>query len=269
MSQPVASGSELGGSAFMPVFRNESKLVWDTKELVVVLILMPLGIISMLKTTMEASLLASGETGVNGAEQVVPGQALLFGFFLVSFIGMTFFREHGWGTWDRLRTSRATRTDILVGKTLPWAIVGLVQLLALFALGMVVFDLKVPDVSGLLGIGLVAVAWMIFVSAFSVAMVALFNSIQMVSAISNLGAMVFSALGGALVPAAQLPGWARAIGPAIPTHWAMEGFNAVFIDNRGVSGVLVPCAVLLAFAAGFGAIAQNQFKFDAVKTTWA
>jgi len=256
-------------SALLPIFRNEAKLVWDTKELVVVLILMPLGIISMLKTTMEASLLASGATGVNGAEQVVPGQALLFGFFLVSFIGLTFFREHGWGTWDGLRTSRATRSDILIGKTLPWSIVGLVQLVALFALGMIVFDLQVPDASGLLGVMLVAVTWMIFVSAFSVAMVALFNSIQMVSAISNLGAMVFSALGGAIVPAAQLPGWARAIGPAIPTHWAMEGFNAVFIDDKGVSGVLVPCAILLVFAAAFSAIAHNRFKFDAAKTSWA
>jgi len=256
-------------TAFGPVLRNELRLVKADPLVVVLLMFMPLVIISILKSTMGASLMASGQSDVTGAEQVVPGQALLFGFFLTSFIGLTFFREHGWGTWDRLRVSRATRFDIIVAKTLPWVVVGLTQLIALFFLGWLLFDLNVDGANDAVGILIVSVCWSIFVGCFAVAMVALLPSIQLVSAVSNLGAMVFSAIGGALVPSAQLPGWARALGPFIPTHWAMRGFDAIFLDGEGVAGVIGPCVILLAFAVGFGILAHTRFKFDAVKTSWA
>jgi len=256
-------------SAFGPVLRNEVRLVRAEPLVVVSLMFMPLVIISILKSTMGASLIATGQTTATGAEQVVPGQGLLFGFFLTSFIGLTFFREHGWGTWDRLRVSRATRFDIIVAKTLPWVIVGFAQLLILFLLGWLLFDLAIPGFEGALGIVVISICWVIFVGCFSVAMVALLPSIQLVSAVSNLGAMVFSAIGGALVPSAQLPGWARALGPFIPTHWAMRGFDAILLEEKGLAGIVVPCLLLLGFAIAFGIIAHTRFRFDAVKTSWA
>lgn len=256
-------------TAFGPVIRNEARLVKSDPLVIVMLVGMPMVIIPILKSTMGASLIASGETTANGAEQVVPGLALVFGFFLTSFIGLTFFREHGWGTWDRLRVSRATRFDIIVAKSVPWMLVGLAQLFVLFVMGWLLFDLRIDGASTIVGIALVSACWIAFLGCFAVAMVALLPSIQLVSAVSNLGAMVFSAVGGALVPHAQLPGWAQSIGPIIPTHWAMRGYNAMLLSDGDLSEIAVPCIVLLAFALGFATIAHTRFRFDAVKTSWA
>lgn len=256
-------------SAFGPIVRNEVRLISKDPLVLVLLMLMPLVIISILKSTMATSLLASGVDGANGAEQVVPGQSLLFGFFLVSFIGLSFFREHGWGTWDRLRTSRASRADVILGKALPWVCVGVVQCSILFTLGVVVFDLRIPGPESVLAIFITATCWMLFVGSFAVAMVALLPSIQLVSAVSNLGAMVFAAIGGALVPSDQLPAWAGAVGPAVPTHWAMRAYNSVLIDETGLSGIVGPCLIMLAFAGVFAGIAAQRFRFDAVKTSFA
>ena len=41
------------------------------------------------------------------------------GFYIVGMTSFAFFAEYGWHTWDRLRASRATSAEIIVGKALP------------------------------------------------------------------------------------------------------------------------------------------------------
>lgn len=256
-------------SAFGAIFRNELRLLKRDTAVVVLILAMPLVVTSILKSTMASSLQASGVQGANGAEQVVPGIALLFSFFLVAFISFSFFREHGWGTWDRLRASRATRFDIMAAKALPWAIVSLAQLTILFAAGVVLFDLKIHSASAVGAMALLGVVWTIFLLCFALAITAIASSIQVVQAVGNLGSIVFGTLGGALVPMDQLPGWARSASPFIPTHWAMKGFNAVLIEDDGLMGVLTPVLVILGISAVFGTIAFKRFDFETVKTSFA
>ena len=48
---------------------------------------------------------------------------------------VAFFREHGWGTWDRLRSSPATASEILFGKLLPSVGLGILQIGVVVAVG--------------------------------------------------------------------------------------------------------------------------------------
>jgi ABC-2 type transport system permease protein len=69
----------------------------------------------------------------------------------------------------------------------------------------------------------------------------------------DLGGLLFSALGGALIPAAELPGWARAIAPGSPGYWAMGALRSAL---RGQAGPTVRDAgVLVAVAAAAGTVA--------------
>lgn len=260
----VATRSPLGA-----ILRNELRLLKRDSPVMILLIAMPLVVISILKSTMGVSLIAGGAESVNGAEQAVPGMTLLFSFFIVGFIGLSFFREHGWGTWDRLRSSRASRADVLIGKTLPWAAVSLIQLATLLTLGVYLFDLEIGGGAALIGLAIVAVAWTAFLMAFALAVVSIARSVQLVQAIANLGSMVFAALGGALVPYDQLPGWAQTVAPVVPTHWAMRGFSAVLIDGEGINGTIIPALVLLGFSAFFALLASTCFDFNEAKTSFA
>ena len=51
------------------------------------------------------------------ASIVVPGATVLFSGFLVGNLGFAIFREHGWGTWERLRSSPLSTTELMVGKS--------------------------------------------------------------------------------------------------------------------------------------------------------
>jgi ABC-2 type transport system permease protein len=49
---------------------------------------------------------------------------------------------------------------------------------------------------------------------------------------------------------------------AIPTRWAVDGFDAVTWRGLGMEGALGPMAVQLAFAAVFAGLAIWKFRRD-------
>jgi aromatic-L-amino-acid decarboxylase len=79
---------------------------------------------------------------VSGFQVSVPGNAVLFGFFLAMTVAMSFASERTTGTWRRLLASPVPRWQALVGKMIPYYLIGCCQLGLLFGLGMV-FGMKV------------------------------------------------------------------------------------------------------------------------------
>jgi ABC-2 type transport system permease protein len=251
----------------LAIARHDLRLLRRDPFPVIVLIGMPLVLMAFMRPAFRAALVDAGYTGVNGAEQVVPGTTVMFAFFLVGNVGFAFFREHGWQTWERLRASEARPLEVMAGKAAVPLFTAAIQLAVLFGLGALIFGL---DVRGsVLGLVLVAAALAVCLVALGYALTALCRTIMQVNALSNLGALLFAGLGGALTPLSTLPGWARSVAPAVPSYWAMRGFRSVILDGGGVGTVLLPCAVLLAFAAGFGLVAARRFSFAETKTSWA
>ncbi len=212
------------------------------------------------------ALFAEGHVQATGAEQAVPGLTVTFSFFLVGFVGLVFFREHGWGTWDRLRAS-AGRREILIGKLVPVAVVAALQIAVLFLVGWAGFGMRVKG--SLLALGLLCAALPACPLALGLAVVAFARTLQQVNVMANLGTVVLAGLGGALVPVSLLPGWAGRLAPAFPTYWAMRGFRAVILDGHGVGAVLLPIGMLLAFAVVLTGLAVARFSFEASKVSWA
>ena len=244
------------------LIRHELKLMLADKEALVVLLVMPIVMMAFFKPVARLALSSENPTA-NGSEFTVPGMATMFAFFLVAFIGFSFFSEHQWNTWERLRASPATNAEILVGKVVPAVLVCLFQQSALFTFGFVVFGMRVQG--SVLGVVLVSVALTLCLVAIGVLMAAVMKTQQQLNAVSNLGAMVLAGISGALVPLSVLPGWARSVAPVAPQYWAMRGFRSTILDGGGVSSVLLPVGVLLAFGAVASALALLRFRFDDVE----
>ena len=84
-----------------------------------ILLVFPLILMAFLKPTFRLVLVSAGYPHANGAEQVVPGEAVANGFYIVGMTSFAFFAEYGWCTWDRLRSSQATSVEIIFGKAAP------------------------------------------------------------------------------------------------------------------------------------------------------
>ncbi len=228
---------------------------------------MPLVVMPLFVRTMQLSLQAEGYLDASGAEQVVPGLVVLFGFMVSGSVAFSVFREHGWNTWDRLRASAAPPPALLAGFGAPWVLIHLLYQVVLTVVGGLFVGLRLRG--SLIGEFLVLLSYSLSLIAFVLLLTATFRTINQVNAIVNLGAMVFGGLGGALVPVEQLPGWAQAIAPFTLSFWAMEGHRAVYLEPGGLADVALPVGVLLGAAVVLGGLAVRKFRVDEAKEFFA
>jgi ABC-2 type transport system permease protein len=249
------------------VIRHEVRVFARDPLPLMVLVVFPVITMAFLKPAFRPALVAAGHRGANGAEQVVPGQATLSAFFVVTLVAWSFFSEYGWGTWDRLRTSPVASLDIVVGKGLPRVAMGVLQLVVVFAAGVALFGL---DIRGnTVALVPLAVVFPVCLVVLGVAVTALFRTAQQAQAFAIVGMVLFGAIGGALVPFSSLPGWARTIAPVTPTYWAMRGFRSVVLDGRSFGAVALPIAVLGGMTIVFMVVALFRLRFDDEKVAWS
>ena len=249
------------------IVRQDARILRSDPTFLLVFTVMPLLVMAFIKPAFRGALLIAGVEGATGAEQAVPGQTVLFAGFMVGNVGFGVFREHGWNTWERLRASAARPGEIMVGKVVVPIFTLALQLAVLFGLGGLIFGLRVHG--SVLGLVAVAAAFALSLVGLGLVLLSLCRSIMQLNAIANLGAMLFSGLGGALTPISTLPGWARGIAPVTPSYWAMRGFRSVIVERGGLGDVVAPVAVLLAFAAGLSLVAALRFQMEETKISWA
>ena len=243
--------------------RHELKGLGDDPGSIVFLLIMPLLMMGLMKPLFGLSLQAEGFMGANGSEQAVPGMAAMFVTFTGSYAGYTFFREHGWHTWDRLRASQATTADIMVGKLTPTLLIALAQMVALFVLGVVLFDMAITG--SIQAITILVVAFSLSMLAFGLAIASMSRTSLQLNTFVNLFGVLFAGVGGALVPLAVLPEWVQSIARFVPTYWAMQGFLDVILEGAGVTEVVGPTLALLAFTVVFIVVAAVKFRFEETK----
>jgi ABC-2 type transport system permease protein len=225
---------------------------------------MPIVLMAFVKPVFGVAAEAQGYERANGAEYAVPGMAVMFLFFLVGLVGMSFHNEYGWATWDRVRMV-ADSSEIVVGKVLPFIAIALFQQAVLFTVGVLVFGLHIAG--QVLALVPVAVCLALALVAFAMTVVALTHTVQQLSIVQSLGTMLLAGLGGALTPTHLLPDWARTVSPITPTYWALRGYRGVVLDGHGFASVLAPCLALLMFAALFTGVAGARLRINERKVS--
>ncbi|HEX8078657.1 MAG TPA: ABC transporter permease [Jatrophihabitans sp.] len=189
-----------------------------------------------------------------GAVQVVTGLLVMFSVFAIAIAGNSILVERQWHTWDRLRQSRASATEMLLGKTLPIFAVMLLQQSLLFCYGCLVIGIPWPRSPHY--VALAIFVWTFSLLAMGAALATVARSLGELGVISDVGALVLSSLGGALVPLSILPGWAGTLAHISPGYYALSMFQAaVRGDTRDV---LVPAAILMGLGLLAGVYAVRR-----------
>lgn len=205
----------------------------------------PILLITLLRPLYTAAL-----PGTAGTVQVVTGMQVMFSMLALSIVGNAILTERTWHTWDRLRATAARPSTLLAGKAVPALAVLLAQQATVLCFGVVALGMQVANAR----LALVAViCWGLALLGLGATFGALLRSQSELNVAYDIGGLLLSALGGALVPLSSLPGWARAIAPGSPGYWAMSALRSAVTGETG--GALRACAVLLAMALTFGAVA--------------
>jgi ABC-2 type transport system permease protein len=212
-------------------------------------LVMPLVAVLVFEPLYQAALAGSRSAG---AGQAVAGMLVLFSLLALSLVGTAILAERSWHTWDRLRSTPARPLELLLGKAVPALTTLVVQQVLVLGFGALVLDLRVPDL-GLLA-GAVAV-WSVTLLCIGAALGTLARSPAELSAMQDIGSFLCTGLGGALVPLAAMPGWARQLAPASPAYWAMRAIGGALTGRAATAlpafAVLGGIAALAAALAGW------------------
>ncbi|MBM3663647.1 MAG: ABC transporter permease, partial [Actinobacteria bacterium] len=230
--------------------------------------LMPLAILAFVEGGFDLLLqIQDPAADYSGADLAASGQATMFGFMSLATIGFVFLGDHGWGTWNRVRSLGVRPWQVMTGKLGTAYLNQLAIFVFVMVMATVLFDLRVRGpVLALLAVELLMAA--VAVGYCFIACAVCTNQAQF-NAFAYLGALVLAGLGGALTPFETLPGWAQAIAPAVPTYWSVRAFGAVILDGAGISDVATELVVMALFAAGFFLLGAWLFDGNKKRSTWA
>ena len=241
------------------LMRHEMRVTARDAAPFAVVIMIPVAM-AFSRSTLGSALREVGFTHANGSEQAVPGLSILMCFMMITFVGESFFREHRWGTWERLRASLLRPWEIVLAKMVPVYLFFVGSLVLLFAIGFRFLGLPWPREP--LAMLPLILAMPICLVTLGVALISFSRSNMQLNAMADIAGLALAGLGGALVPIETLPSWMQRIAVVTPPYWAMRGFRSLFLDHAGASAVVLPTVVLVSFSAAFGAFALWRFRFD-------
>jgi ABC-type multidrug transport system permease subunit/F0F1-type ATP synthase membrane subunit b/b' len=200
-----------------------------------------------------------GRTTINSFDQQVPGFSvtfLLLGLLLGVSLGLL--DERDWGTFDRIRATPIATHNVLLGKLAARFIVGMGQMLLLFAVGYFLFGVSLGPQPWAL---LLPIGGIVFAgTAFGLIVAGIARTRDAVLPLGAIVIMSMAAIGGCWWPIDLEPRWMRTIALALPTTWAMESFNDLMIRLHGADSALKPTAVLVAYGLAYLAIGLWLFR---------
>lgn len=190
---------------------------------------------------------------------IVPGLlGVILQMTMVMMTAMGLTREVERGTMENLLALPATGLEIMLGKILPYLLVGAVQVLVVLAFAKLVF--AVPFAGSF---GLLMAAILIFVLAL----------VQLGYAFSTVARTQMQAmqltfffflpsimLSGFMFPFAGMPGWAQSIGEALPLTHFLRIVRAIMLKGADLSAIGLEVAILTAFVPAIAILALLRFR---------
>jgi ABC-2 type transport system permease protein len=191
---------------------------------------------------------------------IVPGlMGVVLTMTMVMITGLAITRERERGTMENLLSMPTRPFEVLIGKIIPYIIVGYIQVGLILLAARVLFD--VPMVGNL---GLLLAATLAFIVA-NLAMGITFSTV----ARNQLQAVQMSfffflpslLLSGFMFPFRGMPGWAQVIGEAFPLTHFLRIVRGILLKGNGLEDVapeLWPIALFTAVALTIGVKRYRQ-----------
>jgi ABC-2 type transport system permease protein len=197
--------------------------------------------------------------GLESSIYIVPGIiGLLLTLTLLMITAMALVRERERGTLEQLIVTPISKPGLMLGKVLPFALVGYVQVTVILVLGRLVFDVPIR--------GSVALLFLI-TAPFIVASLALGLFVSTVVR-TQVQAMQLSfvfilptvLLSGFMFPREAMPAFAQWLGAAFPITYYLRVLRGILLKGVGIDALWRDALALVAFAVVLLAFSVRRFQ---------
>jgi ABC-2 type transport system permease protein len=190
---------------------------------------------------------------------IVPGLlGVILQMTMTMMTAMALTRENERGTMENLLSMPVTPIEIMLGKVLPFFVVGAVQVSVVLIAARVIFG--VPFVGGLPlllgGVFIYVMALVILGYVFSTAARTQMQAMQL-TFFYFLPSILLS---GFMFPFRGMPQWAQYIGEILPLTHFLRLIRAVMLKGADLQAVAQPMAALAGFVVVFSVLALSRFR---------
>ena len=204
---------------------------------------------------------------MNLYDYFLPGFSVFFLMFAVSASARDLHREKLNGTLHRQLLSPVSSIDFLLGKWISSSLQGVFQLVVLYLLGAVLFQVNLGP--NFWSLPVVILLCCMAGSGFFLVIALLTPTEKMMDNISTMVVLVFAMVGGNMMPLDQLPSWVHTFGRFGFNYWANVSFNDIMAKNQSAAANLQPLIVLAFMTAGFLVVNVLIVRLKMRKGVWA
>lgn len=196
----------------------------------------------------------------SGFSHISPSMLVQFGIGGLIGAAAMLVNERKSRTMRRMLTTSISRSQIIVGHYLAIVVLLLIQFTLLIVFGQLL--LRVPYLRAPLATLLLLITTALWSGSLGLLIGTLARNPEQATLFSLLPMFILGGMGGAWVPLEFTGKTFQAIGHLLPTAWAIDGFENIVIRGLGLESVLLPAAIMLAWAVGLFALAAWRFRFE-------
>ncbi len=179
---------------------------------------------------------------------IVPGLiAILLSFSLIQFTAMAIVRERERGTLEQLQVTPFTRLELILGKILPYLLIGLFQLTLVVVL--MVFVFAIPIAGSALGLYAAGLLFIAAVLGLGMLVSTIARTQMQAMQMSFFFMLPFVFLSGYVFPIDGMPRLFQLVTYLIPARYFIEVIRGIVLRGAGLADLWEPVAALLVFTA--------------------
>lgn len=190
---------------------------------------------------------------------MVPGILVVLVSMIGIFLsGMNIVREQEIGTIEQLNVTPIKKHQFMIGKLLPFWIIGMFDLLVGLALAR--FGFQIPFLGSLLTILLVAGIFLIVIQSLGLFISTVTHTQQQAMFIAWFLMVIFILMGGLFTPIESMPGWAQDLTAANPVAWFIRIMRMVLLKGAGWQEIWTMVLTLCGMGALFMGVSINRYR---------
>lgn len=190
---------------------------------------------------------------------MVPGILVVLVSMIGLFLsGMNIVREKEIGTIEQLNVTPIQKYQFIIGKLVPFWIIGMIDLLIGLALAR--YGFQIPFLGSLWLLLAVAGIYLVVVQAIGLMISTITHTQQQAMFIAWFIMVVFILMGGLFTPIESMPGWAQSLSQANPVAWFITIMRMVMLKGSGWADIQGMVALLGIMGAAFLLVAINRYK---------
>lgn len=190
---------------------------------------------------------------------IVPGIiGMILSNILIMMTAMAVVREREHGTLEQLIVTPLTRSEIMLGKLVPYVIVGLVQITTVLVMGSVLF--AVPIRGNLLDVYAASLLFIVCSLGLGLFISTLARTQAQAMQMSVFILMPNVLLAGFMFPREAMPAPARLVGLVLPLTHFLQIMRGVILKGNGIRELWPQSLALIGFAALFFSFSTARFQ---------